>query len=37
MQDRSNTFDLNKYGVGQPVPRTEDPMLVQGMAAIPTM
>src|SRR3954454_18373089 len=30
MQDRSNTFDLNKYGVGQPVPRTEDPTLVQG-------
>src|SRR3954451_24484426 len=30
MQERSNTFDLNKYGVGQPVPRTEDPTLVQG-------
>ena len=30
MQDRSNTFDLNKYGVGQPVRRTEDPILVQG-------
>jgi len=30
MQDRSNTFDLNKYGVGQPVRRTEDPVLVQG-------
>jgi carbon-monoxide dehydrogenase large subunit len=30
VQDRSNTFDLNKYGVGQPVPRTEDPVLVQG-------
>src|ERR1044072_200745 len=30
IQDRSNTFDLNKYGVGQPVPRTEDPVLVQG-------
>ena len=30
MQDRSNTFDLNKYGVGQPVPRTEDPALLRG-------
>jgi carbon-monoxide dehydrogenase large subunit len=30
MQDRSGTFDLNKYGVGQPVLRTEDPVLVQG-------
>jgi carbon-monoxide dehydrogenase large subunit len=30
MQDRSDTFDLNKYGVGQPVRRTEDPVLVQG-------
>jgi aerobic carbon-monoxide dehydrogenase large subunit len=28
VQDR--TFDLNKYGVGQPVRRTEDPVLVQG-------
>ena len=30
VQDRSGTFDLNKYGVGQPVRRTEDPVLVQG-------
>src|SRR4051812_23423131 len=30
VQDRSNTFDLDKYGVGQPVRRTEDPVLVQG-------
>ena len=30
VQDRSNTFDLNKYGVGQSVRRTEDPVLVQG-------
>ena len=30
VQDRSNTFDLNKYGIGQPVRRTEDPVLVQG-------
>src|SRR6267154_5154074 len=30
MQDRQNTFDLDKYGVGQPVRRTEDPVLVQG-------
>jgi len=30
IQDRSNTFNLNKYGVGQPVRRTEDPVLVQG-------
>src|SRR5205085_3456354 len=30
VQDRPDTSDLNKYGVGQPVPRTEDPVLVQG-------
>jgi carbon-monoxide dehydrogenase large subunit len=30
VQDRPDTFDINKYGVGQPVPRTEDPTLVQG-------
>jgi carbon-monoxide dehydrogenase large subunit len=30
VQDRQNTFDLDKYGVGQPVRRTEDPVLVQG-------
>src|SRR5947209_19005060 len=30
VQDRPNTFDMGKYGVGQPVPRTEDPVLVQG-------
>jgi len=30
IQDRSGTFDLDKYGVGQPVRRTEDPVLVQG-------
>ena len=30
VQDRSAAFDLNKYGVGQPVRRTEDPVLVQG-------
>src|SRR3954465_14521113 len=30
VQDCSNTFDLEKYGVGQPVRRTEDPILVQG-------
>src|SRR5438045_1767955 len=30
VQGRSGTFDLNKYGVGQPVRRTEDPVLVQG-------
>ncbi|MEA2931006.1 MAG: aerobic carbon-monoxide dehydrogenase large subunit, partial [Hyphomicrobiales bacterium] len=30
VQDRSGAFDLNKYGVGQPVRRTEDPVLVQG-------
>jgi carbon-monoxide dehydrogenase large subunit len=30
VQDRANTFDLNKYGIGQPVRRTEDPVLVQG-------
>src|SRR5882672_4142802 len=30
VQDRQNTFDMDKYGVGQPVRRTEDPILVQG-------
>ena len=30
MHDRSAAFDLNKYGIGQPVRRTEDPVLVQG-------
>jgi carbon-monoxide dehydrogenase large subunit len=30
VQDRSGAFDMNKYGVGQPVRRTEDPVLVQG-------
>src|SRR2546421_384237 len=30
VQDRPDTFDMAKYGVGQPVPRTEDPVLVQG-------
>ena len=30
VQDRPDTFDMGKYGVGQPVPRTEDPILVQG-------
>src|SRR4030081_1758862 len=30
VQDRQNTFDMDKYGVGQPVRRTEDPVLVQG-------
>ena len=30
VQDRQNTFDTDKYGVGQPVRRTEDPVLVRG-------
>src|SRR5437660_4747219 len=30
VHDTSGAFDLNKYGVGQPVRRTEDPVLVQG-------
>src|SRR3569833_3144495 len=30
VHDRSGSFDLDKYGVGQPVRRTEDPVLVQG-------
>src|SRR5881227_1553926 len=30
VQDRANTFDMSKYGVGQPVRRSEDPVLVQG-------
>src|SRR5882724_3523139 len=30
VHDTSGAFDLDKYGVGQPVRRTEDPVLVQG-------
>jgi carbon-monoxide dehydrogenase large subunit len=30
VHDNSGAFDMNKYGVGQPVRRTEDPILVQG-------
>src|SRR5437588_573239 len=30
VHDTSGAFDLNRYGVGQPVRRTEDPVLVQG-------
>jgi carbon-monoxide dehydrogenase large subunit len=30
VHDSSGAFDMNKYGVGQPVRRTEDPILVQG-------
>ena len=30
VHDTSGVFDMNKYGVGQPVRRTEDPVLVQG-------
>src|SRR6478752_3226181 len=30
VHDTPGAFDLNKYGVGQPVRRTEDPVLVQG-------
>ena len=30
VHDTSVAFDMNKYGVGQPVRRTEDPVLVQG-------
>jgi carbon-monoxide dehydrogenase large subunit len=30
VHDISGAIDLNKYGVGQPVRRTEDPVLVQG-------
>ena len=30
VHDTSGAFDMNKYGVGQPVRRTEDPILVQG-------
>ena len=30
VHDTSVAFDMNKYGVGQPVRRTEDPILVQG-------
>src|SRR5688572_1507019 len=30
VHDASGAFDMNKYGVGQPVRRTEDPILVQG-------
>jgi carbon-monoxide dehydrogenase large subunit len=30
VHDTSGVFDMDKYGVGQPVRRTEDPVLVQG-------
>src|SRR3954453_20256476 len=30
VQDRQTAIDMDKYGVGQPVRRTEDPILVQG-------
>src|SRR4051812_29141148 len=30
VHDTSGAFDMNKYGIGQPVRRTEDPILVQG-------
>src|SRR5436853_4505645 len=30
VQDRPDMFDIGKYVVGQPVPRTEDPTFVQG-------
>src|SRR5215470_9324978 len=30
IQDDPNSWALQKFGVGQPVPRTEDPILVQG-------
>jgi aerobic carbon-monoxide dehydrogenase large subunit len=29
-QDNLNSWPVQKFGVGQPVPRTEDPILVQG-------
>ena len=28
---------FSKFAVGQPVPRTEDPVLLRGEGAIPTM
>jgi len=30
VHDKSGAFEMDKYGVGQSVPRTEDPVLVQG-------
>jgi carbon-monoxide dehydrogenase large subunit len=30
IHDDSNSWALQKFGIGQPVPRTEDPILVQG-------
>src|SRR5712671_6478217 len=30
MRDRAEALALSKYGVGQPVPRTEDPVLLRG-------
>ncbi len=33
MQHDSNAWAVQKFGIGQPVPRTEDPVLVQGRGA----
>jgi len=30
LQNDSQSFALMKFGIGQPVPRSEDPMLVRG-------
>ena len=30
IRDRAEALALSKYGVGQPVPRTEDPLLLRG-------
>ena len=30
VQDDPNSWAVQKFGIGQPVPRTEDPILVQG-------
>src|SRR3982074_486136 len=30
IRDQSDLLALSKYGVGQPVPRTEDPVLLRG-------
>jgi carbon-monoxide dehydrogenase large subunit len=33
IQDKKTDWSLAKFGVGQPVPRTEDPVLVQGQGS----
>ena len=36
IQDDKGAWALQKFGVGQPVPRTEDPKLVRGEGPVRT-